>query len=144
MEIPNQILITKTLSIPSSEIELVAICSSGPGGQNVNKVSTGIHLRFDVMASSISEYYKQRILNLRDARISASGVINIKAQQFRTQTKNREDAIFRFIELLKKSTHIQKKRIASKPSKASQTKRINNKKEKSLTKNFRKRIKLDS
>jgi ribosome-associated protein len=143
MDNPTLIIISKTLSIPFSEIDIVAICSSGPGGQNVNKVSTGIHLRFDILASSISEYFKQRLLNLHDSRISASGVINIKAQQFRTQGKNKEDAIHRFIELIKKSTHIPKKRIASKPSKASKVKRINNKKEKSLTKNFRKKIKLD-
>lgn len=144
METPSQIKISNSLVVPFTEIELAAICSSGPGGQNINKVSTGIHLRFDVLASSISEYYKQKILAMNDSRISASGIINIKAQKFRTQIKNKEDAILRFIELLKKSTYVQKKRIASKPSKAYHDTRINNKKEKSITKNFRKKIKLDS
>lgn len=140
----NHIKISKSLSIPFSEIEITAICSSGPGGQNVNKVSTGIHLRFDILESSMSEYYKQKLLKLKDSRISEAGVVNIKAQQYRTQSQNKADAFLRFTELLKKCTVIIKKRIASKPSKTSQTNRLEIKKKKGQTKMLRNKYKVDS
>lgn len=138
-----EIIVTKSLVVPFSEIEITAICSSGPGGQNVNKVSTAINLRFDILASSIPDIYKQRLLKLRDFRISEAGVINIKAQQYKTQLQNKNDAILRFTELLKKCTIVPKKRKASKPSKASQANRLDKKSHKGKTKNLRKKVQLE-
>lgn len=138
-----EIVITKSLVIPYSEIDITAICSSGPGGQNVNKVSTAINLRFDILASSIPDLYKQRLLKLKDFRISESGVINIKAQQYKTQLQNKNDALLRFTELLKKCTIVPKKRKASKPSKASQVNRLDKKSYKGKTKNLRKKVNLE-
>lgn len=138
-----EIIITKSLVIPYSELDITAICSSGPGGQNVNKVSTAINLRFDILSSSIPDLYKQRLLKLKDFRISESGVINIKAQQYKTQLQNKNDAILRFTELLKKCTIVPKKRKVSKPSKASQANRLDKKNQKGKTKNLRKKVHLE-
>ena len=121
------IVVTNSLSIPISEIELTAIRSSGPGGQNVNKVSSAAHLRFNILQSSLPTVYKQRLLSLKDQRISKEGVIILKAQSYRTWEKNRLDAIQRLRSLLQSVTRTPKPRKATKPSRSSQLKRLERK-----------------
>lgn len=119
--------ISNAITIPSEEIQFTAIRAQGPGGQNVNKVSTAIQLKFDIQASSLPESYKKKLLNYQDYRISKDGIITIKAQRHRTQTQNKDDALERLVQLIKKATKPQKARKPTKPTKASQQRRLDKK-----------------
>ena len=132
--------ISQNISIAENELEFTAIRAQGSGGQNVNKVSSAIHLRFDIKASSLSEFYKQRLLALRDKRITKTGVIIIKAQKYRTQEKNREDAIERLAEIIKQVTVMQKVRRATKPGRAAKQRRLDSKALRSRTKALRSNV----
>ena len=132
-----------------SDAALLAACdvhtyrASGPGGQNVNKVSSAIHLRFDIRASSLPDFYKERLLAMRDSRITSDGIIVIKAQRYRTQVKNREDALLRLAELIRKAAVTQKKRKPTKPTRAAKQRRMDSKSKRGETKKLRGKVDLD-
>jgi len=134
--------ITKRTAIPLDEIELSAIRSQGAGGQNVNKVASAIHLRFDINTSSLSPIYKERLLNLSDSRITKEGVVIIKAQQHRTQDLNKEDALKRLKALIKSVTITPKKRKPTQPSKSAKRKRLDRKTKRGQVKALRGNIKI--
>ena len=131
--------ITKNISIPASEIDFQAIRAQGSGGQKVNKTSSAVHLRFDIKQSSLPDFYKQRLLDYHDSRITAGGIVIIKAQQYRTLEQNRQNACDRLIELIKDATKTTKTRRPTKPSRNSQRKRMDSKTKHSNLKKLRRK-----
>ena len=126
-----------TIEPAEHEMQIIAIRAQGAGGQNVNKVSSAMHLRFDVPASSLPDALKARVLALADSRITGDGVIIIKAQQHRSQDMNREEALARLRELVRTAAHVPKKRRPTKPTRGSKVRRLNEKKRRSDVKSGR-------
>ncbi len=137
------LIISSNVSIPDSELDFSAICAQGPGGQNVNKVSSAIHLRFDIGQSSLPDFYKQRLLQLSDQRISKDAVVIIKAQRYRSQDKNRLEALSRLKVLIQSAGFVAKSRRPTKPTRGSQLRRMDKKAQHGKKKNMRAKPSLD-
>ena len=134
------LVLSARLSLPLVEIEISAMRAQGAGGQNVNKVSSAIHLRFNIPSSSLPDYVKDNLLNSNDQRITKEGDLIIKAQRFRTQALNREDALARLVERLKTAMTQPKARLATRPTRASQHRRLEGKTHRSVLKQLRGRV----
>ena len=134
------LVISNNVTLADWEIEINAIRSAGNGGQNVNKVATAIHLRFDIQRSSLPAIYEERLLKVSDSRITSDGVIVIKSQEFRTQLQNKEAALERLKELILSAMVVQKKRRATKPTLGSQRRRMDGKSKRGETKVLRKKV----
>ena len=134
------IFISNSISLNDSEVEISAIRAQGAGGQNVNKVSSAIHLRFDIHASSLSDVHKQRLLDSKDSRITKEGVFVLKAQQFRTQERNKIDAFERLQSFIIKATHVNQTRKPTKPSRNAKRKRVDQKTQRGKTKALRGKV----
>ena len=134
------IVVSRTVTIPDNEVTITAIRAQGAGGQHVNKTSTAIHLRFDIRASSLPEYYKERLLAASHHLITPDGVVIIKAQEYRSQEMNREAAVARLISLIQELTVEQKSRRATRPTRASKERRLASKSQKSTTKSLRGKV----
>jgi len=132
--------ISNTVTLDENEVEISAIRAQGSGGQKVNKVSAAIHLRFDIVASLLPEFYKEKLLNLKDKRITKDGIIVIKSQQHRSQEQNRDEALKRLVELIKSVNVVQKKRVPTKPTKGSVNRRLNSKKKHANKKQLRGKV----